>query len=91
MPMYDFHCHDCGNHFEKIVSFETSQSPIACPACNTINSHRLPSAPLLGDSDRMFAQKKMPSGFKEVLRKVHEGSPGSRMLETSSIDFGSKE
>lgn len=89
--MYDFHCHDCGNHFEKIVSFEKSQSPIDCPSCGTQNSHRLPSAPLLGDADRIFAQKKLPDGFKEVLRKVHNGSPGSRMKETSSIDFSSKQ
>lgn len=89
--MYDFHCHDCSNHFEKIVSFEISQSPIECPKCGTQNSHRLPSAPLLGDADRIFAQKKVPEGFKEVLRKVHKGSPGSRMKETSSIDFSSKQ
>lgn len=91
MPMYDFHCHDCGNQFEKIVSFETSQSPLECPSCGTTNSHRMPSAPLLGDAERMFAQKKVPQGFKEVLNRIHKSSPGSRMIETSSIDFSSKE
>jgi putative FmdB family regulatory protein len=91
MPMYDFHCHSCGNQFEKIVSYDISQLPIQCPDCEKFDSHRQPSAPLLGDSDRMFAQKKTSSGWKEVLRKIHKGSPGSRMTETSSIDFSSKE
>lgn len=91
MPLYDFHCHDCGAKFEKLVSFSQSELPNECPECHTVNSHRMPSAPLFGDSGRMFAQKKVPDGFKEVLRKVHEGSPGSRMKETSSIDFGSKQ
>lgn len=90
MPMYDFHCHSCGNTFEMIVKYSESENPQECPECKEKNSHRMPSAPLFGDSDRMFAQKKVPDGFKEVLRKIHNGSPGSRLKETSSIDFSSK-
>lgn len=89
--MYRFVCSACEHDFEKIVSYETSCSPIECPECKQISANRMPSAPLLGDADRMFAQKKVPSGFKEVLAKIHKGSPGSRMTETSSIDFSSKE
>jgi len=91
LPFYDFSCHTCGHSFEKIISYDASQNAQECPSCGVIDSHRLPSAPLLGDADRMFAQKKVPSGFKDVLRKVAKGSPGHRLSETSSIDFGSKE
>lgn len=89
--MYRFVCSECEHDFEKIISYETSCSPIECPDCKKDAANRMPSAPLLGDADRMFAQKKVPSGFKDVLRKVAKGSPGHRLSETSSIDFGSKE
>lgn len=89
--MYRFVCSECNHDFEKIVSYETSCSPIECSECKKEAANRMPSAPLLGDADRMFAQKKVPQGFKEVLNRIHKSSPGSRMVETSSIDFGSKE
>lgn len=91
MPLYRFVCSECEHDFEKIVSYETSCSPIECPECKKDAANRMPSAPLFGDADRMFAQKKTSSGWKSVLKKIHDGSPGSRMTETSSIDFGSKE
>ena len=91
MPLYDFKCSTCEHAFEKIISYDASQHPIECPECKSQTALRMPSAPLLGDADRMFAQKNTSEGWKSVLRKIHKGSPGSRMLETSSIDFGSKE
>lgn len=86
MPMYDFHCHACHAKFEKMISFSASSEAQQCKECGAVEAHRLPSAPLFGDPDRLFAQRKI-GGFKDVLRKVHEGSPGSRLRETSSIDF----
>lgn len=92
MIMYDFHCHTCGNTFERLVkNADAGAEAQACPECNETNSFRMPSALFLGDPDRMFAAKKVPDGFKDVLRKIHEKSPGSRLKETSSIDFSSKQ
>lgn len=88
--MYDFLC-VCGHTFERIVSFSQSENPQECPECKQVLANRLPSAPLLGDSDRLQAQKKVPDGFKDILRNIHEKTPGSRLKETSSIDFSSKQ
>lgn len=30
MPIYEYHCPQCGSDFEKLV---TRQSAVACPAC----------------------------------------------------------
>lgn len=89
--MYDFLCSSCGHKFEKLISYEKSENPQECPECKQVTANRLPSAPLLGDSDRMFAQKKVPGAFKDLLRNIHEKTPGSRLKETSSIDFSSKQ
>jgi putative FmdB family regulatory protein len=32
MPIYEYHCSDCGSDFEKLV---TSQTVVACPACES--------------------------------------------------------
>lgn len=89
--MYRFLCSRCEHDFDKIVSYETSCSPIECPSCDEVSANRMPSAPLLGDAGRMFAQKNVPTAFKEILNRIDKNSPGSRMKETSSIDFSSKE
>lgn len=36
MPIYEYHCSDCGNDFEKLVRFSdpTANSP-ACPGCQS--------------------------------------------------------
>lgn len=91
MPTYDYQCNACSHVFEKLVKIAQSHDPQECPSCGVANSNKLPGAPLLGDANRMFAQKKVPEGFKEVLRRIHEKSPGSRMKETSAIDFSSKQ
>lgn len=89
--MYDFLCSKCNHSFERIVSFSQSENPQECPECKNISANRMPSAPLLGDADRLFAQKKVPDGFKEILRRIDKETPGSRLKETSSIDFSSKQ
>lgn len=33
MPIYDYHCDDCGNDFEKLVRSMFNQETISCPDC----------------------------------------------------------
>lgn len=32
MPLYEYHCEDCGNEFEQLV--QSSSARPACPECN---------------------------------------------------------
>ncbi len=33
MPIYEYHCNDCGSEFEKFVRSMFSQETITCPDC----------------------------------------------------------
>jgi putative FmdB family regulatory protein len=45
MPLYEYHCEDCGQEFEKLVRF--SDPMIAtpdCPGCSSANTRKRMSA-----------------------------------------------
>ncbi|MGQ9921152.1 MAG: FmdB family zinc ribbon protein [Desulfobacca sp.] len=42
MPIFEFHCNDCGTDFEKLVF--GSDPAVACPQCQQTNCVRLMSA-----------------------------------------------
>jgi hypothetical protein len=42
------------------------------------------TSPSLGDPTKLTATRKMDSGFKEVLQRIHEKTPGSELNQTSS-------
>lgn len=51
MPMYDYHCKNCGEKFEELVySSSTPDDEIECPNCNEKQSERLLSAPMVSTS-----------------------------------------
>lgn len=33
MPMYEYHCEQCGAEFEELVSSSTRDSEVECPEC----------------------------------------------------------
>ena len=41
MPIYEYHCNECGKEFEKLVSFSdpNANSP-DCPECQSTNTHK---------------------------------------------------
>ena len=42
MPIFEFHCNDCGNDFEKLVF--GGDPEVECPECKKANCERLMSA-----------------------------------------------
>lgn len=46
MPIYELVCQECGNQYERIVSFSATSYP-ACPACGAGEVSRLPSKPAI--------------------------------------------
>ncbi len=34
MPIYEYHCQDCDNKFERLVSMSTQETDIQCPSCH---------------------------------------------------------
>lgn len=35
MPLYEFHCQDCNNDFEKRRSMREADAPLKCPECES--------------------------------------------------------
>lgn len=33
MPIYEYDCQECGQHFEKLIRSTSANNVIACPAC----------------------------------------------------------
>lgn len=46
MPLYELDCKDCGNQYERLVSFSATVLP-ACPACGSVDINRLLGKPAI--------------------------------------------
>jgi putative FmdB family regulatory protein len=90
MPIYDYNCTSCGSTTEinKKISERDSMESDTCMSCDEIGTLlRGLAAPLVGYSITVNGGygSRVPSGFKDVLHKIHERAPGSRLDKTSSF------
>jgi hypothetical protein len=80
MPTYVFRNKETGEQFEQIMKMSELDSFRAeNPQLETVIQ-----AVAFGDPTKMSTTRKFDSGFKEVLQKIHERSPGSELNKTSS-------
>lgn len=88
MPTYDYRCSKCGNTWERILKIAEKNLPVdePCPHCQETGGVEsfIGGAPLFGDPVRL-GRIKPDNGFKEVLQKVHERTPGSQLNQTSTL------
>jgi|WetSurMetagenome_2_1015567.scaffolds.fasta_scaffold539536_1 putative FmdB family regulatory protein len=40
MPLYEYHCNDCGEDFDKMVRFSEADRTQACPKCESQETHK---------------------------------------------------
>ena len=80
MPTYVFRNKETGEQFEKTIKISELDSFRAeNPQLETVIQ-----AVAFGDPTKLSSSRKFDSGFKEVLQKIHERSPGSELNKTSS-------
>lgn len=80
MPTYVFRNKETGEQFEKILKISELDSFRAeNPQLETVIQ-----AVAFGDPTKLSTTRKYDSGFKEVLQKIHERTPGSELNKTSS-------
>ena len=80
MPTYVFRNKETGEQFEKILKMsELDPFRAENPQLETVIQ-----AVAFGDPTKLSTTRKFDSGFKEVLQKIHERSPGSELNKTSS-------
>lgn len=79
MPLFEFRNKDTGEIFERLMSISSKEEYLKeNPNIESIIS----SAPPLIDSVRLGV-KKTDQGFKEVLQRIHEKTPGSVLNQTT--------
>jgi len=47
MPLYEYHCNDCGEDFDKLVKFSQSDETQPCPVCGSSHTHKKISRPAI--------------------------------------------
>jgi hypothetical protein len=79
MPLYEFRYKDTGEVFEKMMSFSSKEEYLTQnPNVESV----ITSAPPTIDSVRLGVRK-TDQGFKEVLQRIHEKTPGSVLNQTT--------
>lgn len=83
MPMYDYQCKGCDELYERNVKIAEMNNPQECPYCGSTDSEKfIGGAPALGDSISL-GRIKPSDGFRDVLRQIHEKTPGSILKDNN--------
>ena len=81
MPTYSFRNRETGEVFEKFMSISAREVYLQeNPNIETM----LSGTPMIVDPVRIGVRK-VDSGFKEVLQKIHSRTPGSRLNKTNNF------
>ena len=87
MPIYELACKECGNQYERIVSFSSAVFP-ACPACGSVDVARLLSKPAIhfkGSGWYITDSKKEDEKKKAAAQKADgNGSASDKSTESET-------
>ena len=78
MPLYDFKNKDTGEVFEKMMSISAKEEYLVANP----NIEPVLGANMLIDPVRLGIRK-TDQGFKEVLQRIHEKTPGSQLNQSA--------
>jgi hypothetical protein len=80
MPTYVFRNKETGEQFEKIMKMsELDTFRQENPQVETVIQ-----SVAFGDPTKLSSSRKFDTGFKEVLQRIHEKTPGSELNKSSS-------
>lgn len=81
MPTYSFRDRDTGLEFEKFMSISAREQFLKDnPHVESV----INGAPMVADPVRVGVRKR-DSGFKEVLQRIHERTPGSDLKKMNAF------
>ena len=86
MPTYEYQCEKCEHYFTRNVSISSMHEPEGepCANCGELSVKKvILTAPTLGDPVRL-GLRRPDNGFKEVLQKILDKTPGSTLKSNSS-------
>ena len=79
MPTYMFNNKDTG----EVTELAMKISELDAYRASNVHLETIIQAPMICDPVRVGARK-MDTGFKEVLQKIHERTPGSQLNKSST-------
>jgi hypothetical protein len=80
MPTYVFRNKETNEQFEKIMKIsELDKFREENPQLETVIQ-----SVAFGDPTKLTSSRKFDTGFKEVLQRIHEKTPGSQLQKSSS-------
>ena len=80
MPTYVFRNKETNEQFEKIMKMsELDKFREENPQLETVIQ-----SVAFGDPTKLTSSRKFDTGFKEVLQRIHEKTPGSQLNKSSS-------
>jgi hypothetical protein len=80
MPTYVFRNKETGEQFEKIMKIsELDTFRQENPQLETVIQ-----SVAFGDPTKLSSTRKFDTGFKEVLQRIHDKTPGSQLQKSSS-------
>lgn len=80
MPTYVFRNKETSEQFEKIMKMsELDSYRQENPQLETVIQ-----SVAFGDPTKLSSSRKFDTGFKEVLQRIHEKTPGSQLNQSSS-------
>jgi len=79
MPIYDYICESCDNHWEENLGMSSSEKPCKkpCPACKKkgkVKKH-IGGFPNVSFDSTMTANKKTGGRWNEMMNKIKSGTP----------------
>jgi putative FmdB family regulatory protein len=83
MPFYKYGCSECSHEFEEFKTISEYDLPLnePCPSCSKVGHiDRLIYAAEICEPQRVGV-KKVPSGYKEVIRNMKKKYPGNTLDE----------
>ncbi len=83
MPVYEFRNKETGETFDKILHVNEREAFLA-ENPNIEQVHLTPMGMAVVDPARI-GLKKAPAGFKEVLRNIHQRTPGSELNKVADV------
>ena len=93
MPIYELACKECGNQYERIVSFSSTVLP-ACPTCGSVEVMRLLSKPAIhfkGSGWYITDSKKEDEKKKAAAQKADSnGTESEKSAEESTEESAEK-
>ncbi len=77
MPVYEYSCKTCGNHFDKLRPMRDADELILCVNCQSADTHRMLSRVFAHSEGRSMAESSSSSGSSCSCGGCSGGSCGS--------------